>query len=72
MPFLENMRPSHRTERDQYFIPEKNNTCITLLQKVIKINILETGCEGVNWTELVQNSVQWHASEKALMNIWVP
>jgi hypothetical protein len=64
--------PQKINERNWHFIPEKNDACTMSLWKDIKINILETGCVSVNWTEQAQDSVQWQAFVKALTNIWVP
>jgi hypothetical protein len=37
----------------------------------IKMDLRETGINGVNWIQLVQE-VQWQASVNTVMNLWVP
>jgi len=40
--------------------------------EVIKIEIQEVGCEGMNWIELAQDRNRWRAVLNAVMNLWVP
>jgi hypothetical protein len=37
-----------------------------------KMDVRETGCEGVDWIELVKNGVQWRIFVNTLINIRVP
>jgi hypothetical protein len=38
----------------------------------IRINLRETGWEGVDWMHLAQDRDQWWALVNAVMNLWVP
>jgi hypothetical protein len=38
----------------------------------IKMDLRETGIDGANWIQLVQNRVQWRALVSMVMNIRVP
>jgi hypothetical protein len=38
----------------------------------IKLNVRETGIDGVNWIQLAQNRVQWRAFVSTIMNLQVP
>jgi hypothetical protein len=38
----------------------------------IKMDLRETGIDGVNWIQLAQGRVQWQASVDMVMNLWVP
>jgi len=40
--------------------------------EVIKIEIQEVGCEGMNWIELAQDRNRRRAVLNAVMNLWVP
>ena len=40
--------------------------------EVIKIEIQEVGCEGMNWIDLAQDKNRWRAFVNAVMNLWVP
>jgi len=37
----------------------------------IEVRFNETGCEGVDWIYLVQDSERWWTVVKTVMNIWV-
>jgi hypothetical protein len=39
---------------------------------ILKQLLKEIRCEGVDWTRLVQNMVQWWALVNTIMNIRVP
>jgi hypothetical protein len=38
----------------------------------IKLDLKETGIDGVNWIQLAQDRVQWQAFVNTVMNLWVP
>jgi hypothetical protein len=38
----------------------------------IKIDLGETGCDGMHWIDLVQDRIQWRDLVKAVMNLLVP
>jgi hypothetical protein len=38
----------------------------------IKIDLRETGCDGVDWIELAQERDQWRALVNTVMNLRVP
>jgi hypothetical protein len=38
----------------------------------IKMGFKEIGCEGVNWSHLAQDSVQWRIVVNMVMNLRVP
>ena len=38
----------------------------------IKMDLLEMGCGGMDWIELVQDRDRWQALGTAVMNLWVP
>jgi hypothetical protein len=38
----------------------------------IKMDLRETGMDGVNWIGLAQDRVQWQAFVNTVMNPWVP
>jgi hypothetical protein len=38
----------------------------------MKMDLREIGINGVNWTGLVQERVQWRAFVNTVMNPWVP
>jgi hypothetical protein len=38
----------------------------------IKMDLTETGIDGMNWIRLAQDSVQWRVFVNTVMNIWVP
>jgi hypothetical protein len=38
----------------------------------IKIDLRETGIDGVNWIQLAQDRVQWWACVNTVMNLQVP
>jgi hypothetical protein len=38
----------------------------------IKMDLLEVGCEDMDWIELAQNRDRWRALVNTVMNIWVP
>jgi len=38
----------------------------------IKIDLRETGIEGMNWIWLAKDRVQWQAFVSMVMNLWVP
>jgi hypothetical protein len=38
----------------------------------IKMDLRETGIDGVNWIRLPQDRAQWQAFVNTVMNLWVP
>jgi hypothetical protein len=38
----------------------------------IKINLTETGCDGMDWIHLAQDRDQWRALVNTVMNLLVP
>jgi hypothetical protein len=38
----------------------------------IKMDLRETGLDGINWIDLAQNRNQWRALVNTVMNLWVP
>jgi hypothetical protein len=38
----------------------------------IKMDLREKGINGVNWTQLDWDRVQWRAFVNTVMNLWVP
>jgi hypothetical protein len=38
----------------------------------IKLDLGETGIDGVNWIQLAQDRVQWQTYVDTVMNLWVP
>jgi len=38
----------------------------------IRMDLLETGWEGVDWMHLSQCTCQWRAVVNTVMNLWVP
>jgi hypothetical protein len=38
----------------------------------IKLDLRETGIDGVNWIQLAQDRVQWQACMNTVMNLGVP
>jgi hypothetical protein len=38
----------------------------------IKMDLRETGIDGVNWIQLAQDRVQWQAFGNTVMKLWVP
>jgi hypothetical protein len=38
----------------------------------IKMDVRETGIDGVNWIRQAQDRVQWLAFVNMVMNLWVP
>jgi hypothetical protein len=38
----------------------------------IKIDLRETGCDGIDWIDLTQGRDQWRAVMNAVMNLRVP
>jgi hypothetical protein len=38
----------------------------------IKMDLGETGIDGVNWIRLAQDMVQWWACVNMVMNLWIP
>jgi hypothetical protein len=41
-------------------------------QDNIKMDLTEIGIDGANWIQLAQDSVQWRAFVKTVMNLRVP
>jgi hypothetical protein len=37
----------------------------------VKLDLRETGIDGMNWIQLAQDGVQWWAFVKTVMNLWV-
>jgi len=42
-----------------------------ILEDTIKIDLRETGLEGVDWIHLAQERDQWWALVNIVMNFWV-
>jgi len=40
--------------------------------EVIKIDLQEVGCEGMNWIDLAQDRDRWRTLVNAVMDLWVP
>jgi hypothetical protein len=38
----------------------------------IRMDLWETGWEGVDWTNLIQDRGQWRAVVKTVMEFWMP
>jgi hypothetical protein len=38
----------------------------------IRMDLRETGWEGVNWIHLAKDGAQWRAVVKTVMNLWIP
>jgi hypothetical protein len=38
----------------------------------IKMNLGETGWDGMDWIDLAQDKDQWRATVNTVMNIWAP
>jgi hypothetical protein len=38
----------------------------------IKMDLRETGIDGVNWIQLAQDRVRWQAFVKTVMDLWLP
>jgi hypothetical protein len=38
----------------------------------VKVDLKETGCKDVDWTQLAQDKVQWQALVNMIMNLQVP
>jgi hypothetical protein len=38
----------------------------------IKIDLIETGSDGMDWIDLAQDSDKWRALVNTVMNLWVP
>jgi hypothetical protein len=38
----------------------------------IKLDLRETGIDGVNWIQLAQDRAKWRAFVNMVMNLWVP
>jgi hypothetical protein len=38
----------------------------------IKIDLRETGCDGMDWIDLAQDRDQWRALVSTIMSLWVP
>jgi len=38
----------------------------------IKKDLLELGCEGMDWIDLAQDRDRWRALVNGVMNLWVP
>jgi hypothetical protein len=38
----------------------------------IKINLRETGWDGMDWIDLAQDRDRWRALGNTVMNLWVP
>jgi hypothetical protein len=36
------------------------------------MDVLDVGCRGMNWFELVQDVDRWRALVNVIMNLWVP
>jgi len=41
-------------------------------EDIIKINLQEVECRGMNWIKLAQDRDRWWALVTAVMNLWVP
>jgi hypothetical protein len=50
-----------------------NNHCYENLRvDNIKIDLRETGWDGMDWMDLAQDRDQWKALVNMVMNFWVP
>jgi hypothetical protein len=38
----------------------------------IKMDLRKIGIDGVNWTQLAKDRLQWWACVNTVMNLWVP
>jgi hypothetical protein len=41
-------------------------------EDIIKMDLQEVGCGGVDWIELTQNRDRWWALVNSAMKLWVP
>jgi hypothetical protein len=38
----------------------------------IKLDLRETGWDGMDWIDMAQNRDQWRALVNTLLNLWIP
>jgi hypothetical protein len=40
--------------------------------KGLKIDLREQRCEGMDWTQMDQDKIEWQVLSNSVMNLWVP